>query len=380
MKRIKVAIIGQGRSGRNIHCAHLITDMERFQIVAIVDELEDRRRRAAEELKCDTYSDYHDLFKLRDIDLIVNSTFSCSHPSISIEALEAGFNVLCEKPMASTVKDADRMIAAAKKSGKLLAIFQQSRFSPALQQIEKLINSGVMGRIVQISMAYNCFDRRWDWQTLQKRWGGNLMNTGPHPLDQALFLFGEGMPDVRCYMDRTDNTRGDAEDFVKVILSGAGKTVIEIEISSCCVYPNSTYNIQGTRGGIKGSTTSLEWKYFIKDEAPDQRLIETPLCKDDGTPCYCSEELVWHAGNWAFDADNKCGSAYVNSATDLMAAKGGPRASSNIFATMAASFYGMLYKTMAEGAPLQVTPEQVRRQIAVFELCRQQNPHVYAPV
>ena len=50
--------------------------------------------------------------------------------------------------------------------------------------------------------------------------GGNLMNTGPHPLDQALQLFGEGMPRVACFMDRA-NTLGDAEDFVKVILSAS---------------------------------------------------------------------------------------------------------------------------------------------------------------
>jgi len=379
MQRMKVAIIGQGRSGRNIHAAHLIRDAERFQIVAIADEIEDRRRRAVEELKCEAYSDYHDLFKLQGLDLIVNSTYSCSRPSISIEALEAGFNVLCEKPMASTVKDVDRMIDAAKKSGRLVAIFQQSRFAPALQQIEKLIKSGVLGRIVQISIAYNGFSRRWDWQTLQKRWGGNLMNTGPHPLDQALYLFGEGMPDVRCYMDRTDNSLGDAEDYVKVILSGAGKPVIDIEISSCCAYPSFTYNIQGARGGVKGSATSLEWKYFVKEEAPNQKLIETALHKDDGTPCYCSEELKWHTGTWAFDMGKEGDSTYVNSANDLMAAKGGPRASSNIFATMAASFYDMLYKTLTEGAPLQIIPEQVRRQVAVFEICREQNPQVYAP-
>lgn len=379
-KRLKVGVIGQGRSGRNIHVAHLIRDTERFQIIAIADEIEDRRRRAAEELKCEAYSDYHDLFKLRDLDLIVNATYSCSHPAISIEALESGFNVLCEKPMASTVKDVDRMIAAAKKSGKLLAIFQQSRFAPALQQVEKLIKSGVLGRIVQISIAYNGFSRRWDWQTLQKRRGGNLMNTGPHPLDQALHLFGAGMPDVRCYMDKTDNSFGDAEDYVKVILSGAGKPVIDIEISSCCAYPSFSYNIQGTRGGAKGSTTSLEWKYFVKAETPNQKLIETPLRKDDGTPCYCSEELKWHTGTWEFDTGKQGGSAYVNSANDLMAAKGGPRASGDIYSTMAASFYDMLYKTLTEGAPLQITPEQVRRQVAIFEMCREQNPHVYKPV
>jgi predicted dehydrogenase len=61
----------------------------------------------------------------------------------------------------------------------------------------------VLGRIVQISIAFNGFSRRWDWQTTRRYMGGNLLNTGPHPVDQALVLFGKGMPDVWCRMDRT---------------------------------------------------------------------------------------------------------------------------------------------------------------------------------
>ena len=87
--------------------------------------------------------------------------------------------------------------------------------------MQKVIRSGVLGRIVQISISFSGFARRWDWQTLQDCNGGNLLNTGPHPLDQALALFGEGMPKVACYMDRA-NTWGDAEDYVKLILSGEG--------------------------------------------------------------------------------------------------------------------------------------------------------------
>jgi len=115
-------------------------------------------------------------------------------------------------------------------------------------QVQKVIKSGVLGRIVQISIAFNGFSRRWDWQTMQSRNGGNLANTGPHPLDQALQLFGKGMPKVTCYMDHTDNSLGDAEDHVKVLLSGRGHPTIDLEVSSCCAYPCFVYNVYGTRG------------------------------------------------------------------------------------------------------------------------------------
>ena len=190
MSVLNVAIIGQGRSGRDIHGAHLSRDSERYKIVAVVDPLEDRRLRAAREYGCDVYSDYRELKSRADINLIVNSSPSRFHVPITLDLLSAGFNVLCEKPFAPTLSDVDRLIEASSKAGKLLAVFQQSRFAPYFTKVKDVIASGALGDIVQISIAFNGFSRRYDWQTLTSEVGGNLHNTGPHPLDQALQLFG----------------------------------------------------------------------------------------------------------------------------------------------------------------------------------------------
>jgi len=351
MKQIRVAILGQGRSGRDIHGDCLIKMQDQYKIVAVVDPLEDRRKRAEREYGCESYESHNSLIGRSDIDLIVNATPSHLHVPITLELLNAGFHVLCEKPLARSVAEVDKLIDAAKKSGKVLAIFQQSRFAPYFQQVKKILESGVLGRIVQISIAFNSFARRWDWQTLQAFNGGNLLNTGPHPLDQALQLFGDDVePEVLCIMDRA-NTFGDAEDYVKLILKAPNHPVVDLEISSCCAYPSFTYNVQGTRGGLKGSMEHIEWKYFKQEEAPKQVLIRTPLMNADGTPKYCSEELKWYQESW-----------------DV------PESQKNMFLTMSKAFYEMLYKTLTEGAPLEITPEQVRRQIAVIEECHRQNP------
>lgn len=368
MRKIRVAIIGQGRSGRNIHAQYLIND-SRYQIVAVADFLKERRERAMKEYKCDAYADYHELFKRKDVDLIVNSSFSHMHAPITLEVLRAGFNVLCEKPLASRVADVDKLIAASKKARRVFAIYQQSRFAPYFQQVQKVIKSGVLGRIVQVSIAFNGFSRRWDWQTLQEYNGGNLMNTGPHPLDQALQLFGEGAPDVFCRMDRV-NTVGNAEDHVKLILSGTGHPLIDLEISSACAYPCFTYNVYGSRGGLKGNQSSIEWRYFKPGEARKLKLVKTPISSPEGLPAYCDgaspDKLKWHADAWPVSAqpDRKpAGSGYTAAQPS---------------ADMAASYYTMLYNTLTKRKPLVVTPEQVRRQIAVIEECRRQNPQIYA--
>jgi predicted dehydrogenase len=344
-KVICVGIIGQGRSGYDIHARHLRTD-KRYRIAAVAELLADRRAQAEQELGAAAYADYRDLLKRQDLDLVINTAPSHLHVPISLEALAAGHNVLCEKPLARRAAEVDQLVAASQKAGKLLAIFQQSRFAPYFQQVRKVIHSGVLGRIVMIKVAANGFGRRWDWQTLQEYNGGNLLNTGPHPLDQALQLFGPGTPKVFCLMDRA-NTFGDAEDHVKLILTGEGRPTIDLEISSCCAYPLYTYQVYGTRGGLTGTTTEIKWKHFRPERAPKRELTREPLPGRQ----YCGEKLPWVEKTWTV-----------------------PKSLANTFAHMSRQFYGHFYKTLTEGAPLVITPEHVRQQIAVIEECHRQNP------
>lgn len=354
-KLFKVGIIGMGRSGRDIHAAQLGVMKDQYIITAIADGFVDRHAPAIKEFGCRAYSGYKDMVAHETLDLVVNASPSDLHFSITLDLLNNGFNVLCEKPLAKTTKEVDQLIAASKTSGRLLAIFQQARYMPAFSQIRSIIDSGVLGRLVQIDFTNNNFARRWDWQTLQSNNGGNLSNTGPHPLDQALLLFGNDVePSVTCRMDRT-NTFGDADDYVKIILTGPGCPTIDMEISSCSAYPRPQFVIQGTRGGLQGNSKKLNWKYFKPEEAPQQELVSGPLVDQDGNPVYCRETLKWYEDSWEIPiADEQ-----------------------KIKDTMSEKFYQMLYQSLAYGEPLDITPLQVRRQMVVMEQCRRQNPHIY---
>lgn len=89
MAKVRVGIIGQGRSGRDIHGAHLITD-KRYQIVAVTDPMKDRRDRAEQEFGCDAYRDHGKLLGRDDLDVIVNASPSHLHVPITLEILKAG--------------------------------------------------------------------------------------------------------------------------------------------------------------------------------------------------------------------------------------------------------------------------------------------------
>jgi scyllo-inositol 2-dehydrogenase (NADP+) len=352
---LKVGIIGQGRSGRDIHGVLLDKIPEYYQIVAISDSLVDRRKRAIAEYGCNAYPTWQEMVEKEELDLVVNALPSQEHYPVSLELLHRGVHVLCEKPLARTAEEVDHLIETSRKAGKVLAVFQQSRYLHAFTQMRKVIASGILGRIVQVDFTYNGFARRWDWQTLQSNNGGNLLNTGPHPLDMALQLFGTDiMPEITCVMDRT-NTYGDAEDYVKILMRGQGRPAIDLEISSCSAYPRDTFIIQGTNGGLHGNAQRLEWKYFSPEEAPEQKLIREPLFHADGMPAYCNEQLIWHTDSWEAKLPEDRTS----------------------FESMTEQLYLMLYRTLVNGDKLEVTPEQVRQQMAVMEECRRQNPHIY---
>jgi len=344
---VRVAILGQGRSGHSIHGAHLLKNRDQFQVVAICDRIQERREKRAAAFDCEAIDDYKKLLDRKDIDLILNCLPSPYHCPVTLEFLAKGFRVLTEKPMAPTAADAQKMMDVG---GDRLYVFQQSRLAPYYQKIKEVIASGVLGRLVSVNIRFNGFARRWDWQCVQKNVAGSLFNTGPHPVDQALDTLGfECDPQVWCRMDRA-LTFGDAEDYVKLLLTAPGKPVVDLEISSADAFPSGTYNIQGTQGGLWASTSEVKWKYFDPASAPEQKLISTPLTTPEGEPAYCGEKLEMLEGHWVAGAGE------------------------NPFEAAVASYYREMYDHITQGKPMTVQPWQVKKQIAVIEECHRQNP------
>ena len=349
MKKLNVAIIGQGRSGRDIHGAFFRSaENDRYQVVAVVDGLEKRRERARQEYGCDVYADYRSLFDRKDLDLVVNSTFSHHHYPVTMDLLRHGLNVVVEKPFSAHKTECEDMIRTAKEQGVMLCIFQQSHFAPYYRRIREILDSGVLGRPVQISIHFSGFSRRWDWQCSQRYYGGSLRNTGPHPLEQALDLLDmDHLPTIVSRLDSV-NSFGDAEDYCKVLMLEPGKPVIDLEISSCDAYSDYLYNIQCSRGSLKATMNHISYQYFIPEEAPAQHLILEPLEKPDGTPSYCREELTWHK-----EEEDLKGTSFDSAVH---------------------AYYDMIYAHLTEGKELIIKPEKIAQQIELIEEVHRQNP------
>lgn len=350
MKIIRVGILGQGRSGYGIHATWLRNEQNRFKVVAVADLVPERTQECVEAFGAKAYSDYETLLadKTLNLDLIVNALPSLLHPEGTLKALKAGYDVICEKPVARTVADFDEMVATAEACGKKLLPYQNSRFQPAFQKIQEVLASGCLGKIIHARISFSGFARRWDWQTRSDMWGGNLLNTGPHPMDQAVVLFGEAQPKVFARLV-SNNPFGDAENFASVTLWDKNAPTIEVMVSSFMAYPQGEmYNIQGTFGGLTGTLSALKWKYFDPETAPAQS-------QQKGWPvvrAFSHETLNWHEASWNIEPDP------------------------DNLKPLTRWFYEDAYGILVKDAPRVITLDQVRRQIAVMEEAHRQNPEL----
>lgn len=351
MKKLNIAIIGQGRSGRDIHGKFFRSEQNtKYNVVAVVDAIEHRRNRAKEEYGCDVYADYRELFGRDDIDLVVNSSFSHMHVPISIDLLEHGFNVVCEKPFAGSYEEGAKAVAVAKSTGKMLNIFQQSRFAPYFVEIQKILATGKLGEPIQFTVNYSGFSRRWDWQTALDYAAGSVRNSGPHPLDQILALLDFPKFETLNIFSklRTVNTFGDAEDYGKIIITAPDKPLMDLEVSCCNAYAPATFVVSCQYGSIRATHTAVDYKYYNPETAPARELVLAPLEKEDGTPAYCSEKLDWTEEHIDIKGD--------------------------VFSDAVGSYYDMIYDYLVNGKEMEITPEQVLLQLQIIDQIHAQNP------
>lgn len=343
---IRVGIAGLGRSGWDIMVSLLAPMTEKYKIAAVWSRNPDRQKEAREKLGCRIWSKWEDLVRDEDLEVIIVTTPNHMHASNTIEALDAGYHVVCEKPMATSLAEADAMIAAAKRTGRNLTIFQNSRYRPMFRKVKEVVESGVLGRIVMIKQYRHVFSRRWDWQTLKSFGGGMLNNYIAHSLDMVLELVDDDAPfEIFCKMDKV-MTLGDAEDHVKLVLKAPGQPTIDLEASYCVAYGELEWQVWGTRGGlVQGSWNTLKWKWFDPKDLPPRELTAEPIPDRS----YPSEEMPWKPEEiWT-----------------------APRYADQ----MHPDFYADLYETIRNGAPNPVTPESVRKRIAIFDKC-----HAMCPV
>lgn len=204
-KKIGIAVLGCGFIAPK-HLEACVAD-ERCELIAVCTREPDW----AEEVRAKynakkAYTDYHDVLSDPEVDAVSICLPNNLHAKVTIEALEAGKDVLCEKPMATNADEARAMIEARDRSGRTLMILQNQRFIPAAQKMKRMIDNGELGEIYHIRTGWRRplgmlpspdddvvvgkphYNR--DWYNDKDACGGVLRDLGVHLLDLAMYLTG----------------------------------------------------------------------------------------------------------------------------------------------------------------------------------------------
>jgi len=206
MEKVRIGIVGLGAMGYG-HCKNVISIPE-TELTAVCDNSEDLARERGKEFGVPYFTDSRELINSGLCDGIIVVVPHWFHPDVSIYALQSGLNVLCEKPLAVTVSDAERMVKGAKKYKKVFSVMHQMRTEPFFKKAKEIVESGAIGKIHRtlcVDLWYRA-QAYYDSGTWRATWkgegGGVLINQAPHIID--LFIALAGLP---CRIEAKTRTR-----------------------------------------------------------------------------------------------------------------------------------------------------------------------------
>jgi predicted dehydrogenase len=262
MNKIKIGLVGIGRAGWGMHCKALEARSDKFEIVACCDIDESRLKKMQERFPTVTcYSTIEDLVADEAIDLVDIATPSTLHADHAITALKAGKTVFLEKPIATSLADAKRIIAVAEETGTKIYFRHNRRFETPFQHIREIIASGKLGDVYEIYLHRQGYQRRQDWQTLTSCGGGQLNNWGPHIIDHSLQFLESPVQDIWSDL-KLIAAVGDAEDHLKIVFKGKNGRLVDMQISGGVALGQPTYIVHGSKGSLVCKGSSIELKYL----------------------------------------------------------------------------------------------------------------------
>jgi scyllo-inositol 2-dehydrogenase (NADP+) len=249
---IRVGLVGFGMAGRVFH-APLLSSVEGMELAAVVERSSNK---AAERYPGVTvYRSLEAMLADASLGLFVVATPNGTHFAIAKEILQAGKNVVVDKPMTLTSEEAAELIALAKAQKVLLAPFFNRRWDNDFLTIQNLLREDSLGRLVAFESRFD----RWRpaplterfWKESPEAGGGILLDLGPHLADQALVLFGkpEGVSaEVVREKDERENAERGVNDAITIRLRYPGFTVT-LGANSLSLPAAPRFHLRGTKGG-----------------------------------------------------------------------------------------------------------------------------------
>ncbi|MDO4607943.1 MAG: Gfo/Idh/MocA family oxidoreductase [Clostridia bacterium] len=280
---IKLGLVGIGRAGWGMHTNEIAGKEDKYQYVAACDLIPERVEMMVEKYGCKGYDNIDALIADPDVEIVAIATRSCDHFEHAAKALKAGKDVLIEKPIGLTLKQAEDLFAMANKPGTpKLYVRHNRRFESVFNEVLNTVNSGVLGNVYEINISQGSFQHRNDWQTISEFGGGQLLNWGPHIIDHSLRLLGSPIKNITGELKQV-TAGGDCEDHVIIHFESEGGRTVNMCISGGMALKSCrTFEVFGDRGSMLCGYTGNEYDIKLRYINPEQKL--DPVVSDPGTP------------------------------------------------------------------------------------------------
>ena len=288
--KINYAIIGLGRSGYNIHY-HSIKKNKNFNLIGLCDSKK-KKLYAFDKIKnCLVTTNYQNIAKLKKINLVIISTNTNIIYQIAKFFLENKIHIVLEKPFTKNLKDFEKLELISKKYKVNIYPFFNFRYSRDFEIIKNSLKSNIIGKVNQIKRNVSYFNRREDWQSKKKNYGGIINAAAIHQIDQILNLINS--PPLNIFsISKKVVSKGDADDHLKLVFNFKNNIIVDIESSWAAAYVDRPWLILGSKGSIYEKNNTIVIKYF--------NLKNNKLVKRDKYSYLSNELIYWKLKKYKF--------------------------------------------------------------------------------
>ncbi|WHY77373.1 Gfo/Idh/MocA family oxidoreductase [Neobacillus sp. WH10] len=278
---LRYAIIGCGRISPNHIAAAIENELEIVGLCDIVPEnMEDKVLKFKLPQSTPLYTDYKELLEKEKPQLVAICTESGKHGKIALDCINAGINLIIEKPIALSLEEADEIITKAKEKNVKVSACHQNRFNKSIQKIREAVEEERFGRLLH-GTAHIRWNRGEDyykqapWRGTWEQDGGALMNQCIHNLDLLRWMMGDEIVEVVGMTDNLKHNFIEAEDLGMALIKFSNGSYGIVE-GTTNIYPNNleeTLYIFGEKGTVKAGGKSVnlieEWQFADMLDDPE---------------------------------------------------------------------------------------------------------------
>jgi len=245
---IEAGLIGFGLAGRAFH-APVIRAVPGLRLAAILQRSGNEAAEKYPDVRI--VRSLEELLAMREIRLVVIATPNDTHFEPAKRCLEAGRDVVVDKPFTTTLEEAKELVGIARKAGRLITVYQNRRYDGDFQAIRKLVEEKTLGRIVRFETNYDRYRpalKPRAWRESTRAGNGILFDIGPHLIDHALVLF--GLPEAVTADVRIERENAVADDAFDIMLHYPRGMRAVLRSSILAVTPRTRFVLLGTQGSF----------------------------------------------------------------------------------------------------------------------------------